>query len=81
MRWLSKEYVNDSVRFWHVYVKWDDSVVDSRVGRFLTKTWFWMKVPSEYIHFYEKVPKIAKKNFLVKWPLEERSFFAGSSTI
>jgi hypothetical protein len=25
-----------------------------------------MKVPSEYIHFYEKVPKIAKKNFLVK---------------
>jgi hypothetical protein len=31
-----------------------------RVGRFLTKIWFWMKVPSEYIHFYEKVPKIAK---------------------
>jgi hypothetical protein len=52
-----------------------------RVGRFLTKIWFWMKVPSEYVHFYEKIPKIAQKNCLVKWPPEERSFFAGSSTI
>jgi hypothetical protein len=35
----------------------------SRVGRFLTKIWFWMKVPLEYIPFYEKVLKIAKKKF------------------
>jgi hypothetical protein len=52
-----------------------------RVGRFLTKIWFWMEVPLEYIHFYVKIPKTAKKSFLVKWPSEERSFFAGSSTI
>jgi hypothetical protein len=39
----------------------------NRVGGFLTKIWFWMKVPLEYIHFYEKVPKIAtKKSFF--WP-------------
>jgi hypothetical protein len=33
----------------------------SRVGRFMTKIWFWMRVPLEYIHFYVKVPKPAKK--------------------
>jgi hypothetical protein len=34
----------------------------SRVGRFLTKIWFWIRVPLEYIHLYvKKIPKTAKK--------------------
>jgi hypothetical protein len=33
------------------------------VGRFLTKIWFWMRVPLESINFYVKIPKTAKKVF------------------
>jgi hypothetical protein len=35
----------------------------SRVDRFSTKIWFWMRVPLECSHFYVKVPKTANKCF------------------
>jgi hypothetical protein len=37
----------------------------SRVGRFLTKIWFWIRVPLEYIHLYvKKYRKQQKKKFV-----------------
>jgi hypothetical protein len=34
----------------------------SKVGRFLIKTLFWMKVPLESIDFYVKIPKTSEQN-------------------